>query len=55
MHRNQEAGKYCEDYEQAGQGGEDCVGASSCWKNEVTFNIAANHVAKTKVQESDSS
>lgn len=30
------------------------MGASTCWQNEVTFNIAANHVAKTKGQESDS-
>ena len=28
------------------EGGEDF------WKNEMTFNIAANHAAKTKVQES---
>lgn len=27
---------------------------SRFWKNEVTFNVAQNHAAKTKVQESDS-
>lgn len=31
------------------------VRTSRFWKNEMTFNFAQNHVAKTKVQESDSS